>query len=192
MSLKLKDIQAPVSEEMIEFEKKFRQSMKSKVMLLDKITGYIVRRKGKQMRPLFVFLSAGATGDITESTYRGASLIELLHTASLVHDDIVDDSSMRRGFFSVNALWKNKIAVLVGDFLLAKGMLLSLENNDVDLLKITTEPVKQMSEGELMQIAKSKTLDITEDLYYQVIQQKTASLIKSCCKVGAFSVDLFA
>ena len=187
MSLKLKDIQAPVSEEMIEFEKKFRQSMKSKVMLLDKITGYIVRRKGKQMRPLFVFLSAGATGDITESTYRGASLIELLHTASLVHDDIVDDSSMRRGFFSVNALWKNKIAVLVGDFLLAKGMLLSLENNDVDLLKITTEPVKQMSEGELMQIAKSKTLDITEDLYYQVIQQKTASLIKSCCKVGAFS-----
>ncbi len=185
MTLKLKDIQAPVALEMEEFEKKFRQSMKSKVMLLDKITGYIVRRKGKQMRPLFVFLSAGATGKITEATYRGASLIELLHTATLVHDDIVDDSNTRRGFFSINALWKNKIAVLVGDFLLARGMLLSMEHNDIDLLKITTEPVKEMSEGELLQIAKSKTLDITEEVYYKVIYQKTASLIKSCCKVGA-------
>ena len=187
MPLKLKDIQAPVSREMDEFEKKFRLSMKSKVMLLDKITGYIVRRKGKQMRPLFVFLSAGATGQISEATYRGASLIELLHTATLVHDDIVDDANMRRGFFSINALWKNKIAVLVGDFLLARGMLLSMEHDDIDLLKITTEPVKEMSEGELLQIAKSKTLDITEDVYYQVIRQKTASLIKSCCKVGACS-----
>lgn len=187
MSLKLTDIQAPVANEMVEFEKKFRQSMKSKVMLLDKITGYIVRRKGKQMRPLFVFLSAGATGTISEATFRGASLIELLHTASLVHDDVVDDSNMRRGFFSINALWKNKIAVLVGDFLLAKGMLLSMENDDIDLLRITTEPVKEMSEGELLQMAKSKTLDITEDTYYQVIRQKTASLIKSCCKVGACS-----
>ena len=187
MPLKLKDIQAPVSKEMDEFEKKFRLSMKSKVMLLDKITGYIVRRKGKQMRPLFVFLTAGASGEISEATYRGASLIELLHTASLVHDDIVDDASTRRGFFSVNALWKNKIAVLVGDFLLAKGMLLSMENDDIDLLRITTEPVKEMSEGELLQMAKSKTLDITEDVYYQVIRQKTASLIKSCCKVGACS-----
>lgn len=187
MVLKLKEIQAPVANEMTAFEKKFRESMKSKVMLLDKITGYIVRRKGKQMRPLFVFLSAGATGEITESTYRGASLIELLHTATLVHDDVVDDSNMRRGFFSINALWKNKIAVLVGDFLLAKGMLLSMENDDIDLLKITTEPVKEMSEGELLQMAKSKTLDITEEVYYQVIRQKTASLIKSCCKVGACS-----
>ncbi|WP_421764618.1 polyprenyl synthetase family protein [Ekhidna sp.] len=187
MSLSLKDIQKPVTNEMNEFEKKFRSSMKSKVMLLDKITGYIVRRKGKQMRPLFVFLSAGATGNISEATYRGASLIELLHTASLVHDDVVDDSNMRRGFFSINALWKNKIAVLVGDFLLAKGMLLSMENDDIDLLRITTEPVKEMSEGELLQMAKSKTLDITEDVYYQVIRQKTASLIKSCCKVGASS-----
>lgn len=161
--------------------------MKSKVMLLDKITGYIVRRKGKQMRPLFVFLSAGATGEITESTYRGASLIELLHTATLVHDDVVDNSDQRRGFFSINALWKNKIAVLVGDFLLARGMLMSMENNDIDLLKITTEPVKEMSEGELLQTAKSQTLDITEEVYYQVIKQKTASLIKSCCKVGACS-----
>jgi len=187
MALKLKDIQAPVAAEMEEFEKKFRQSMKSKVMLLDKITGYIVRRKGKQMRPLFVFLSAGATGQITEATYRGASLIELLHTATLVHDDVVDNANQRRGFFSINALWKNKIAVLVGDFLLAKGMLLSMENDDIDLLRITTEPVKEMSEGELMQMAKSKTLDITEDIYYEVIRQKTASLIKSCCKVGACS-----
>lgn len=187
MSLKLKDIQSPVAHEMTEFEKKFRQSMKSKVMLLDKITGYIVRRKGKQMRPLFVFLSAGATGTITEATYRGASLIELLHTATLVHDDVVDNSDQRRGFFSINALWKNKIAVLVGDFLLARGMLMSMENDDIDLLKITTEPVKEMSEGELLQMAKSKTLDITEEVYYRVIEQKTASLIKSCCKVGACS-----
>ncbi len=187
MTLKLKDIQAPVATEMEEFEKKFRQSMKSKVMLLDKITGYIVRRKGKQMRPLFVFLSAGATGKITESTYRGASLIELLHTASLVHDDVVDDSSTRRGFFSINALWKNKIAVLVGDFLLSRGLILSMENDDIDLLKITTEAVKEMSEGELLQMEKARKLDISEEIYYEVIRQKTASLITSCCKVGAAS-----
>ncbi|WP_436515535.1 polyprenyl synthetase family protein [Ekhidna sp. To15] len=187
MTLKLKDIQAPVATEMEEFEKKFRQSMKSKVMLLDKITGYIVRRKGKQMRPLFVFLSAGATGEISESTYRGASLIELLHTASLVHDDVVDDSSTRRGFFSINALWKNKIAVLVGDFLLSRGLILSMENDDINLLKITTEAVKEMSEGELLQMEKARKLDISEDVYYEVIRQKTASLITSCCKVGAAS-----
>lgn len=187
MALKLKEIQEPVAQEMVEFEKKFRQSMKSKVMLLDKITGYIVRRKGKQMRPLFVFLSAGVAGKITESTYRGASLIELVHTATLVHDDVVDDAHYRRGFFSINALWKNKIAVLVGDFLLARGLILSMENNDIDLLRITTEPVKEMSEGELLQMAKSRTLDITEDIYYEIIRQKTASLIKSCCKVGASS-----
>ena len=187
MALKLKDIQAPVSKEMDEFEKKFRQSMKSKVMLLDKITGYIVRRKGKQMRPLFVFLSAGATGTITESTYRGASLIELLHTATLVHDDVVDDSSTRRGFFSINALWKNKIAVLVGDFLLSRGLIMSMENDDIDLLKITTDAVKEMSEGELLQMEKARKLDISEEIYYEVIRQKTASLITSCCKVGAAS-----
>ncbi|MEQ9405723.1 MAG: polyprenyl synthetase family protein [Cyclobacteriaceae bacterium] len=187
MSLRLKDIQAPVANEMTEFEKKFRQSMKSKVMLLDKITGYIVRRKGKQMRPLFVFLSAGSVGKITEATYRGASLIELLHTATLVHDDVVDDSHYRRGFFSVNALWKNKIAVLVGDFLLSRGLILSMENDDYDLLKITTSAVKEMSEGELLQMEKARRLDISEEVYYEVIRQKTASLITSCCKVGAAS-----
>ncbi len=187
MTLKLKDIQAPVATEMANFEKKFRQSMKSKVMLLDKITGYIVRRKGKQMRPLFVFLTAGATGTINESTYRGASLIELLHTATLVHDDVVDNSDKRRGFFSINALWKNKIAVLVGDFLLSRGLILSLENDDIDLLKITTKAVKDMSEGELLQMEKARKLDISEDVYFEVIRQKTASLITSCCKVGAAS-----
>ncbi len=187
MPLKLKDIQSPVASEMAEFEKKFRQSMKSKVMLLDKIMSYIVRRKGKQMRPLFVFLSAGTVGKITEATYRGASLIELLHTASLVHDDVVDDAHYRRGFFSVNALWKNKIAVLVGDFLLARGLIISMDNDDHELLRITTEAVKQMSEGELLQMEKARRLDIDESIYYDVIRQKTASLIISCCKVGAAS-----
>ncbi len=187
MPLKLNDIQAPVAAEMSEFEQKFRKSMRSNVMLLDKITSYIVRRKGKQMRPLFVFLSAGAAGGIQESTYRGASLIELLHTATLVHDDVVDDSHYRRGFFSVNALWKNKIAVLVGDFLLSRGLLLSLDNDDFDLLKIVSNAVKEMSEGELLQMEKARKLDITEDIYYEVIRQKTASLITACCRVGASS-----
>lgn len=187
MSLSLPEIQAPVAKEMVEFEKKFRQSMRSKVMLLDKITGYIIRRKGKQMRPLFVFLSAGVTGGIQEATYRGASMIELMHTASLVHDDVVDDAHYRRGFFSVNALWKNKIAVLVGDFLLSRGLLLSLDNDDFELLKIVSKAVKEMSEGELLQMEKARKLDITESLYYDVIRQKTASLIVSCCEVGAAS-----
>ncbi len=187
MPLKLNDIQAPVDKEMSEFEQKFRKSMRSNVMLLDKITSYIVRRKGKQMRPLFVFLSAGAAGGIQESTYRGASLIELLHTATLVHDDVVDDSHYRRGFFSVNALWKNKIAVLVGDFLLSRGLLLSLDNDDFDLLKIVSNAVKEMSEGELLQMEKARKLDITEEVYYEVIRQKTASLITACCRVGASS-----
>jgi octaprenyl-diphosphate synthase len=187
MKLSLPDIQAPVAKEMTDFEKKFRQSMRSKVMLLDKITGYIVRRKGKQMRPLFVFLSAGVAGGIQESTYRGASMIELMHTATLVHDDVVDDSHYRRGFFSINALWKNKIAVLVGDFLLSRGLLLSIENNDFDLLKIVSKAVKEMSEGELLQMEKARKLDITEDVYYDVIRQKTASLITACCEVGAAS-----
>ncbi|PSL05626.1 octaprenyl-diphosphate synthase [Cecembia rubra] len=181
----LKQIQAPIQTEMEEFEKKFRDFMKSKVKLLDHITNYIVRRKGKQMRPMFVFLTAGVSGGITEATYRGAALIELLHTATLVHDDVVDDANYRRGFFSVNALWKNKIAVLVGDYLLSRGLLLSVDNNDFDLLKIVSNAVREMSEGELLQIAKARKLDITEDVYYTIIRQKTASLIASCCAVGA-------
>ena len=183
----LKDIQAPVKQEMNEFELKFRQSMKSKVILLDKIMDYIIKRKGKQMRPLFVFLTAAIIGNINEATYRGAALIELLHTASLVHDDVVDNAHYRRGFFSINALWKNKIAVLVGDFLLSKGLLLSLKNDDFGLLRIVSNAVQQMSEGELLQMEKARKLDITEELYYEVIRQKTASLITSCCEVGASS-----
>ncbi len=189
MALRLKDIQSPVASEMNAFELKFRAFMKSKVFLLDKIMDYIVKRKGKQMRPMFVFLTSGMIGDINEKTYRGASLIELLHTATLVHDDVVDDSNMRRGFFSINALWKNKIAVLVGDYLLSRGLLLSIDNEDFDLLKIVSEAVREMSEGELLQMAKARTLDITEDLYYEVIRQKTASLIASCCAVGAASAN---
>jgi octaprenyl-diphosphate synthase len=187
MSLKLDDIKRPVAREMDEFEHKFRDSMKTRVLLLDKIMDYIVKRKGKQMRPLFVFLSAGTCGKITDSTFRGASLIELLHTASLVHDDVVDDSNYRRGFFSVNALWKNKIAVLVGDFLLSRGLILSVEHKDYSLLEIVTHAVRQMSEGELQQMEKARHLDISEEVYYEVIRQKTASLIASCCAVGASS-----
>jgi octaprenyl-diphosphate synthase len=172
---------------MQEFEPKFRASMKTRVLLLDKVMSYIVKRKGKQMRPMFVFLSAGMCGGITDSTFRGASLIELLHTATLVHDDVVDEANYRRGFFSVNALWKNKVAVLVGDFLLSRGLILSIENNDFNLLKIVTNAVKEMSEGELLQIEKSRRLDINEEVYYDIIRQKTASLIASCCAVGASS-----
>jgi len=187
MSLNLKQIQAPIALEMTEFEKKFRDSMKSKVQLLDKIMTYIVKRKGKQMRPMFVFLSSGVTGQINESTYRGAALIELLHTATLVHDDVVDDANYRRGFFSINALWKNKIAVLVGDYLLSRGLLLSIENNDQELLRIVSNAVREMSEGELLQMEKARRLDIDEQIYYDIIRQKTASLIASCCAVGASS-----
>jgi octaprenyl-diphosphate synthase len=187
MPLRLEDIKAPIAREMDEFEPKFRASMKSKVLLLDKIMSYIVKRKGKQMRPMFVFLSAGTTGKINESTFRGASLIELLHTAALVHDDVVDEANYRRGFFSVNALWKNKVAVLVGDFLLTRGLMLSVENKDFNLLSIVTNAVREMSEGELLQIEKSRRLDITEEVYYEIIRQKTASLIASCCAVGASS-----
>jgi octaprenyl-diphosphate synthase len=187
MSKQLDKIKAPVAREMEEFEQKFRASMKTRVLLLDKIMTYIVKRKGKQMRPLFVFLSAGACGVINESTYRGASLIELVHTASLVHDDVVDNSNYRRGFFSVNALWKNKIAVLVGDFLLTRGLFLAMEYKNYDLLAICTEAVKEMSEGELLQMEKARQLDIKEEIYYEIIRQKTASLIASCCAVGASS-----
>lgn len=187
MSLRLEDIKAPIAREMQEFEPKFRASMKTKVLLLDKVMSYIVKRKGKQMRPMFVFLSAGTCGGINDSTFRGASLIELLHTATLVHDDVVDEANYRRGFFSVNALWKNKVAVLVGDFLLSRGLILSIENNDFNLLKIVTNAVKEMSEGELLQIEKSRRLDINEEVYYDIIRKKTASLIASCCAVGASS-----
>jgi octaprenyl-diphosphate synthase len=187
MSRQLDSIKAPVAREMEEFEQKFRSSMKTRVLLLDKIMTYIIKRKGKQIRPLFVFLSAGACGIINEATYRGASLIELVHTASLVHDDVVDNSNYRRGFFSVNALWKNKIAVLVGDFLLTRGLFLAMEHKNYDLLAICTEAVKEMSEGELLQMEKARQLDIKEEIYYEIIRQKTASLIASCCAVGASS-----
>ncbi len=189
MSLTIKEIQAPIAAEMDAFEGKFRQFMKSDVMLLDQIMNYIVRRKGKQIRPMFVFLSAGVFGTISEATHRGAALIELLHTATLVHDDVVDDSNYRRGFFSINALWKNKIAVLVGDFLLSRGLLLSIDNGDFALLRLVSDAMREMSEGELMQIEKARRLDITEAIYFEIIRQKTATLIASCCAVGACSVN---
>jgi len=185
--LSLDEIKKPIAAELDTFEGKFKASMQSSVPLLDRITHYIVKRKGKQIRPMFVFFSASLCGGITEATHRGAALVELLHTATLVHDDVVDNSYERRGFFSINALWKNKIAVLVGDFLLSKGLLLSINNGDFDLLKIVSEAVKQMSEGELLQIEKARRLDINEKIYYEVIRQKTASLIASCCACGASS-----
>ncbi len=185
--LSIDEIKKPVAAEIDVFESKFKASMYSSVPLLDRITHYIVKRKGKQIRPMFVFFSAGLCGGINESTHRGAALVELLHTATLVHDDVVDNSYQRRGFFSINALWKNKIAVLVGDYLLSKGLLLSLDNNDFHLLKIVSEAVKQMSEGELLQIEKVRKMDVGEPIYYEVIRQKTASLIASCCACGAAS-----
>lgn len=186
----VEQIKQPIAFEMDLFEQKFQLSMSSKVALLNRITHYIVNRKGKQMRPMFVFLVAKmfSNGEISERTYRGASVIELIHTATLVHDDVVDDSNRRRGFFSVNALWKNKIAVLIGDFLLSKGLLLSIDNNDFDLLKIISVAVREMSEGELLQIEKARKLDITEEVYYEIIRQKTATLIAACCSLGAASV----
>lgn len=185
--LSLDEIKKPIAGELEIFEEKFKASMKSSVPLLDRITHYIIKRKGKQVRPMFVFFSAGVCGGITESTHRGAALVELLHTATLVHDDVVDNSSERRGFFSINALWKNKIAVLVGDYLLSKGLLLSVNNNDFTLLKIVSEAMRQMSEGELLQMEKARRMDIDEKVYYEVIRQKTASLIASCCACGAAS-----
>lgn len=181
-------IKAPIAPFMDEFEIKFKQSMKSNVPLLNKITNYIVKRKGKQIRPMFVFLSAQSVGALNESTYRAASLIELLHTATLVHDDVVDDSNERRGFFSVNALWKNKIAVLIGDFLLSSGLLLSIDNGDFHLLKIVSDAVREMSEGELLQIEKARKLDISEEIYFEIITKKTATLIAACCAAGVASV----
>ena len=181
----IKEIKKPIQQEMLLFEKKFKNSLNSKVPLLDKILHYIVKRKGKQMRPMFVFLSGKLFGEINESSFRAASLIELLHTATLVHDDVIDDANMRRGFFSINALWKNKIAVLVGDYLLSKGLLMSLENEEYDLLQIVSKAVKEMSEGELLQIEKARKLDIEEDVYFEIIRQKTATLIAACCACGA-------
>ncbi len=183
------EIMHPIQSEMAEFEVRFRQSMKSKVPLLDKITHYIIRRKGKQMRPMFIFLTAKMLGEMNDRSYDAASLVELLHTATLVHDDVVDDANERRGFFSVNALWKNKIAVLVGDYMLSRVLLLSIEKKNVRLLEVVARAVREMSEGELLQIEKARRLDITEEIYFEVIRQKTASLIATCCEAGAISVD---
>ncbi len=187
---KVEQIKLPIKEEMELFEEKFKESMISKVPLLNRLTHFIVRRKGKQMRPMFVFLVAKmvSDGNFSERTYRGASLIELIHTGSLVHDDVVDDSNRRRGFFSLNALWKNKIAVLVGDYLFSKSLLLSIDNDDFDLLKLISIALKEMTEGELLQLEKARKLDITEDIYFEIIRQKTATLIAACTGIGAASV----
>lgn len=185
MPLNLEEIRKPIEKELDAFEIRFRNSMKSKAPLLDKITHYIVTRKGKQMRPMFVFLSAKLCGEITEATYVAASLVEILHTATLVHDDVVDDSYQRRGFFSINALWKNKIAVLVGDYLLSKGLLISIEHKQYQLLEILSNTIREMSEGELLQLEKARRLDIQEDIYFEIIRKKTASLIASACACGA-------
>jgi len=189
MSKTLNKIKAPISSELKEFEKHFKESMRSNVALLDKITYYIVQRKGKQMRPMFVFLMAKMCGEINPSTFNAASLTEILHTATLVHDDVVDDSMERRGFFSINALWKNKIAVLVGDFLFGRGFLLAIDNKEYQHLHILSHAVKKMSEGELLQLEKARKLDIDEDLYYTIIRDKTASLLASACSLGVASVD---
>lgn len=185
----VKEIKEPIKEELKAFEDVFRDKMRSKVPLLDKITHYIVKRKGKQMRPMFVFLSAKMLGEVNKDTYNSAALVELLHTATLVHDDVVDDANERRGFFSVNALWKNKIAVLVGDYLLSKVLLLSIENKTYRSLEVVARAVREMSEGELLQIEKARRLDIDEATYFEVIRQKTASLISTCCEAGAISVQ---
>jgi len=186
--ISLNDIKQPIASELKEFESHFKKSVESTVPLLDKIMHYIVQRKGKQVRPILIFLCAKLFGNINKATHDAASLVELLHTASLVHDDVIDDSNERRGFFSINALWKNKIAVIVGDYLLSKGLLLALENERYALLQIVSKAVKDLSEGELLQMEKARKLDIQEDVYYEIIRQKTASLIKAACKAGATSV----
>jgi octaprenyl-diphosphate synthase len=184
----LQKIKSPVQAEMKEFEGKFRSHISSKVSLVDQVMRYMVKRKGKQIRPILVFLTAKMLGKVQESTFIGASLIELMHTATLVHDDVVDDADMRRGFFSINALWKNKIAVLIGDYMLSRVLLLAVDTKEYDLLGEVSKAVKSMSEGELLQIEKARKLDITEEVYFEVIQQKTAVLIETCCVVGAQSV----
>ena len=178
---------ALIENELKTFENRFKEAAKSRAPLLDRIMRYVVKRKGKQLRPMFVLLSARLCGSITESTYRAASLVELLHTATLVHDDVVDDSAERRGFFSVYALWKTKASVLIGDYLLAKGLLLSLDNNDYRILHILSDAVRKMSEGELLQLEKTRTLNIQEDVYYEIIKNKTATLLASACAAGAWS-----
>ncbi|MBA3648011.1 MAG: polyprenyl synthetase family protein [Chitinophagales bacterium] len=187
MSRRLEEIKAPIATELALFEQRFQESMRSNTPLLDAITRYIVKSKGKQVRPMFVFFSAKVVGEVTDVTFRAAALIELLHTATLVHDDVVDNSYERRGFFSINALWKNKIAVLVGDYLLSRGLLLSVSNKDFDMLGIVSDAVREMSEGELLQIEKTRRLNISEEIYYEIIRQKTASLISSACACGAAS-----
>lgn len=181
----LKKIIVPIKNEMDSFEKKFRESVSSDVAVVDKIMHYIIKRKGKQIRPIFVFLSSKLFGKISKSSYTAASLIELLHTATLIHDDVVDESNLRRGVFSINAVWKNKIAVLVGDFLLSKGLLLSVKNKEYKMLEIMSSAVEQMSEGELLQMEKSRKLNVSEDDYYKIIRKKTAALISACCESGA-------
>lgn len=187
MANTVEEIKRPINEEMKLFEQKFYESMQSKVPLLDKVTRFIVTTKGKQMRPMFVFLCAKLVGEVNEKTYRGASMIELIHTATLVHDDVVDESFKRRNFFSINALWKNKIAVLVGDYLLSKSVLLSTDHKDYDLLGVISRTIREMSEGELLQLEKARKLDITEEVYYEIIRQKTATLIAACCEIGVLS-----
>jgi octaprenyl-diphosphate synthase len=181
-------IKAPIKEEMAKFEDVFKASMKSKIPLLNLVTNYILRRKGKQMRPMFVFLSAKLNGEVTESTYTAASFIELVHTVSLIHDDVVDESYERRGFFSINALWKNKIAVLMGDYLLTRALLLAVQKKEYDLLEISSEAVREMSEGELLQMQLSRTMKITREQYFEVIRKKTAALIAACTASGTISV----
>jgi octaprenyl-diphosphate synthase len=185
----VEEIINPIRVEITEFEHRFKQSMQSTAPLLDKVTHYIIKKKGKQIRPMFIFLTAKMLGEVNDKTYDAAILAELLHTATLVHDDVVDDANERRGFFSVNALWKNKIAVLVGDYMLSKVLLLSIEKQNIRLLETVARAVREMSEGELLQIEKARKMDITEDVYFEVIRQKTASLIATCCEAGAISVD---
>ncbi len=185
----LDNIIAPIEEELDIFDREFRNAMRSKVAFVDMIARYIVKQKGKRIRPSLVLLTAKACGDVNESTYRGASLVEILHTATLIHDDVVDDADTRRGFASINAVWKNKIAVLMGDYMLAKGLLLSLDNNDFQFLKITSDAVRRMSEAEILQIAKSKALDIDEATYLRIISDKTASLLSTCTQIGAASAS---
>jgi octaprenyl-diphosphate synthase len=184
----IKDLIQPIQSELETFEDHFRLAMRSKVAFVDIIARYIIKQKGKRIRPALVLLSAKACGEVNDSTYRGASLVEILHTATLIHDDVVDEANTRRGFPSINALWKNKIAVLMGDYLLAKGLLLSLDNNDFQFLKTTSESVRRMSEAEILQIKKSRDLDIDEATYFRIISGKTASLFATCCEVGAASV----
>lgn len=183
-NVRLDDIQTPIADDLEQFERTFRDSMRTRVALLDRIMYYIVQRKGKQMRPMFVFFAARLCGNINQATYRSAALVELLHTATLIHDDVVDDAYQRRGFFSVNALWKNKIAVLVGDYVLSRGLLLAIDNGDFRALQLLSRAVREMSEGELLQIERSKRLNLDENVYYDIIRQKTATLIAAACTVG--------